>query len=339
MKKLLTIVVPTYNMESLLPRCLDSFLLKEELMSMMEVIVVNDGSKDRSSEIAHNYVLEYPNTYQVIDKLNGNYGSCINAALKIATGKYFRICDADDCYNNTNLEKYLCFLSETDADIVFSPFNTYVADDLVSTFEVPGFLHDDVYNIDDLNWRDPRISIFRAMHSMAIKREILVNNNYSQSEGISYSDTQFVFYSCLYASTCTFFKNAIYLYFLGRGGQTMSEKAIINSSLHFYINAKKMLEDYLKNEHKLSDNRAILLIGSIISCVRFFSHLVLRDLPYNKDRTQKLEELFELIGKTQRKTYIESLVSNNKSYKLWHKYHFPAMLVNMLCVKRWILNR
>jgi len=73
-------------------------------MDMLEIIVVNDGSNDNSSAIAHEYAENYPHNYIVIDKPNGNYGSCINAALKIATGKYFRICDADDRYNKINLQ-------------------------------------------------------------------------------------------------------------------------------------------------------------------------------------------------------------------------------------------
>ena len=110
MEKILTICVPTYNMEALLPRCLDSFIIEEEFMNRLEIIVVNDGSKDRSSEIAHQYEAKYPNSFIVIDKPNGNYGSCVNAALKIARGKYFRICDADDYYISKNLSDYISLL-------------------------------------------------------------------------------------------------------------------------------------------------------------------------------------------------------------------------------------
>ena len=62
MEKLLTIVVPTYNMEKYLDKCLTSLIVEEPLMSQLEVLVVNDGSKDRSSEIAHGYEQLYPDT-------------------------------------------------------------------------------------------------------------------------------------------------------------------------------------------------------------------------------------------------------------------------------------
>ena len=107
MKKILTVVIPTYNMQDYLRRCLDSLIIPEEQMKQLEVLVVNDGSKDSSSAIAHEYQDKYPNTFRVIDKENGNYGSCVNRGLKEATGKYFRILDADDWFDNVELKKFV----------------------------------------------------------------------------------------------------------------------------------------------------------------------------------------------------------------------------------------
>ena len=90
MNKILTIIIPTYNMEKYLRRCLDSLIIDEEGMKQLEVLVFNDGSKDSSSQIAHEYQDKYPDTYRVIDKNNGNYGSCINIGLKEAKGKYVK---------------------------------------------------------------------------------------------------------------------------------------------------------------------------------------------------------------------------------------------------------
>lgn len=83
MEKILTIVIPTYNMQDYLRRCLDSLIVPEEQMKHLEVLVVNDGSKDNSSAIAHEYQDKYPDTFRVIDKENGNYGSCVNRGLRM----------------------------------------------------------------------------------------------------------------------------------------------------------------------------------------------------------------------------------------------------------------
>lgn len=108
MEKLLTLIIPTYNMEKLLDRCLSSLVVKDNsLFQQVEVLVVIDGSKDRSSEIAHRYQERYPTVFRVIDKENGNYGSCVNRGLKEATGKYIKILDADDYFNTEAFTQYL----------------------------------------------------------------------------------------------------------------------------------------------------------------------------------------------------------------------------------------
>ena len=121
MDKILTLVIPSYNMEAYLPYCLDSLLVKANL-GCLEVLVVNDGSRDRTSEIAHAYEKSWPDVLRVIDKENGNYGSCVNRGLKEARGKYIKILDADDSFDTANFEKYLAFLQMTDADLVISDF-------------------------------------------------------------------------------------------------------------------------------------------------------------------------------------------------------------------------
>ena len=70
MNKILTIIIPTYNMEKYLRRCLDSLIIDEEGMKQLEVLVINDGSKDSSSQIAHEYQDKYPDTFRVIDYEN-----------------------------------------------------------------------------------------------------------------------------------------------------------------------------------------------------------------------------------------------------------------------------
>ena len=256
MGKILSVCIPTYNMETLLSRCLDSFILEQEYMDKLEIIVVNDGSKDKSSIIAHKYAEKYPNSYIVIDKANGNYGSCINAALRIATGKFFKICDADDRYETTNLKEYIEFLERMKTDIVFSPFSTLTTDGaLKETLICPESLKNKIFNIDNVNWVDKKIIRFRLMHCMATRTEILKTNKYEQTEGISYTDTQFSFYSLLYSQTCSFYDKVIYLYYLGRDGQTMSLESMKRTHYHFYINADRMIDTYREISHPLSINK------------------------------------------------------------------------------------
>lgn len=104
--KVLTILVPVYNTEKYISRCLDSILLKE-ILDDIEIITVSDGSKDNSAEIIKKYQKKYPDTVILIEKENGGHGSTINVGIKKATGKYFRVLDSDDWVNSIDFIKFV----------------------------------------------------------------------------------------------------------------------------------------------------------------------------------------------------------------------------------------
>lgn len=90
MDKVLTVIVPVYNMEKYIRQCLESLVIGGG------VLVVLDGSKDGSAEIAYEFVEQYPDTFRIIYKANGGHGSAINTGLMMASGEYVKILDSDD---------------------------------------------------------------------------------------------------------------------------------------------------------------------------------------------------------------------------------------------------
>ena len=196
--KLLSLIIPTYNMEALLPRCLDSLLVPATL-ERLEVMVVNDGSRDGSLAVANSYRERFPQTVTVIDKPNGNYGSTINAALPVAQGKYVKILDADDWFDTTALVTFLDRLADISADMVVTHF-TVLHDDgthELTKYNVYGrepYDYGRVYPLDDV-LRDGHIRFF-LMHALAYRTELLRTMGYRQTEGISYTDTEWACYPC-----------------------------------------------------------------------------------------------------------------------------------------------
>ena len=91
--KLLTVTVPCYNSQDYMEKCIESLLRGGE---RVEIIVINDGSKDATGEIGDRYATQYPDIVKVIHQENGGHGAGINAGLKAATGKYFKVVDSDD---------------------------------------------------------------------------------------------------------------------------------------------------------------------------------------------------------------------------------------------------
>lgn len=127
MEKILTISIAAYNAELDIKRCLDSFI-STNVLEELELIVVNDGSKDNTLNVAKQYEKKYPGIIKVIDKKNGGHGSTINASIKEATGKYYKIVDSDDWIDPEELEKLVFWLRNNDADLVLTPYKCVNAD-------------------------------------------------------------------------------------------------------------------------------------------------------------------------------------------------------------------
>ena len=227
--KILAVIVPSYNMEKYLPKCLGSLVVASELMERLEVLVVNDGSKDRTSEIAHEFAAKYPKTFRVIDKINGNYGSCINAALRAATGTFVKVLDADDSVDTTGLHEFILFLLELErfskVDVVFSDYVTVNESGAVLATNVYPFSTDEVFGMDKI--ADSASTM--AMHAIAYRTENLRAIGYHQSEGMSYTDTEWCFEPMSTVSTARYFSKVVYRYLVGREGQTVSIAATIRS--------------------------------------------------------------------------------------------------------------
>lgn len=215
MEKILSLIIPTYNMEKYLNKCLDSLIVDN--MDLVEVLVINDGSKDRSSEIAHEYEKKYPNTFRVIDKENGNYGSCINRGLKEATGKYIKVLDADDYFDTSTFQEYINFLRENDADLVLTDF--CVVNELYKfqkkiTFSL---LRNESFTFDEYIKKYP---FGVQMHAVTYRVKNLRKIDYVQTEGISYTDQEWIHYPMTTVKTILYLPLTLYQYLMGREGQT-----------------------------------------------------------------------------------------------------------------------
>ena len=104
MMKILSVIIPCYNSQDYMARAIDSVIAGGD---EVEVIVIDDGSTDRTAEIADDYAEKYPSIVKVIHKENGGHGSGINYGLKAATGHFFKVVDSDDRVDEDALLKVL----------------------------------------------------------------------------------------------------------------------------------------------------------------------------------------------------------------------------------------
>ena len=218
MQKVLTIVIPTYNMQAYLSRCLDSLIVNDSLLEVLEVLVVNDGSKDDSSAIAHRYEERFPGTFRVIDKENGNYGSCVNRGLAEAQGKYIRTLDADDWFDTAQFGSYLQKLMDLEEPVDLVLTNYTKVDEEGKAIEQCRFPigYDEVFSFQAYPGMD-----YFAHHSLTYRRNLLLDHGYRQTEGISYTDNEWMYYPQLFVDRCVYWEQHVYRYFIGREGQTI----------------------------------------------------------------------------------------------------------------------
>ena len=251
MEKLLTIVIPAYNMEKYLHRCLDS-IITEKVMDKVQVLVVNDGSKDRTSEIAHEYEAKYPHYIHVIDKENGNYGSCMNAGLAAAKGKYFRSLDADDWFDTNNYEKFVDELERTDADLILCQRVELFKDRTKEIFfDKDVIINKDIPATKEL-WNNRSILEQYQVQSICFKASVIRLSGFSWSEGIFYTDTEFDYWPLRYVKSVRFLPLSVYQYDRARDGQSTAADVVNKNFKSYDIIANRLVEDFVINSK--SDN-------------------------------------------------------------------------------------
>lgn len=247
MKKVLTVLIPVYNMEKYIRQCLDSLVI-EEIMDKIEVLVVLDGSKDRSINIAYEYAQRFPGTFRIIYKANGGHGSAINTGTMLAAGTYLKVLDSDDWVNQDAFRKLVLFLEETQADIVWSNYYWWFDKNdkkaVQSRHPFSGVEYNKEYSFPEIADRT-----FIKMHSMTIRTECVKNSGKMIDEHCYYVDVEFVMYPIPQVKTIVFLDEFLYMYRLGRQGQSMTlermrrnyrnHEKVLNSLLEFYKDQKE----------------------------------------------------------------------------------------------------
>lgn len=205
---------------------------------VLDVIIVNDGSQDCTLELARDFECKYPGIVTVVDKENGNYGSCINVGLKLARGRYVKILDADDYYVTENFELLVDVLSNTDADMFFTDVvKEYMSGKEVQyNFDLPIRKIVDIKEVCNSN-----AFIQIQMPAITYRTSLLKTMNYHQTEGISYTDLEWCFSPVIYVKTVYYLNVEVYRYRLGREGQTMDTEVLYKRISHTIKSFSSML--------------------------------------------------------------------------------------------------
>ena len=275
--KLLSIVVPCYNSEEYMEHCIETLLEGGE---DVEILIVNDGSKDRTAEIADEYAQKYPKIVRAIHQPNGGHGEALNTGLKNATGMYFKVVDSDDWVDTDAYRQILDTLTELVSDneavdlfisnFVYEKQGARRKKTMRYTLELP---QDRVFT-----WKDILIfpkGKYLLMHSVIYRTKLLRKCGLKLPKHTFYVDNIYVYEPLPFVKTMYYLDVDFYRYFIGRADQSVNEKVMI-SRIDQQIKVNKIMIDAY-NLYQIPDRKLrnymfnyleIITIVSTVMCLR-----------------------------------------------------------------------
>ena len=230
MQKLISFAVPCFNSAAYMNKCVDSLLKGGDCV---EIIIVNDGStKDNTAEIADEYVARYPDRVKAIHQQNAGHGGAVNAGLKNATGKYFRVVDSDDYLEESALKAVIATLQKledagTPVDVLFT---NYVYDkqgaNRKKAINYRSFLPQNRI----FGWHETRIHLisqYLLMHSMTFRRQMLIDCGVKLPKHTFYVDNLLAYLPMPHMNKLYYLDVNLYMYFIGRDDQSVNETVMV----------------------------------------------------------------------------------------------------------------
>ena len=242
--KILSIAVPCYNSQDYMEKCVDSLLKGGE---DVEILIVDDGSKDATAEIADAYEKKYPTIVRAIHQENAGHGGAVNTGIANATGLYFKVVDSDDWVDEDAYHQILDKLKEIVG-------GSRTLDMFISNFvyEKQGAKHKKVMRYtkqlpqnEIFTWSDIRRFTkgkYLLMHSVIYRTKLLRECGLKLPEHTFYVDNIFVYKPLPSVNTMYYLDVDFYRYFIGRDDQSVNEKVMIGR-IDQQIKVNKLMVD------------------------------------------------------------------------------------------------
>ena len=295
--KLLSIAIPCYNSEAYMEHCIESLLPGGE---DVEILIVNDGSKDRTAEIADSYEAKYPTICRAIHQENGGHGEAVNAGIRNATGLYFKVVDSDDWVDTKAYKEILTLLKQmlangTQLDMLISNF----------VYDKQGATHKKVMNYRSVlpqnklfTWE--QIGKFKKgqyilMHSVIYRTQMLRDCELQLPKHTFYVDNIFVYHPLPAVKNIYYLDVDFYHYFIGRDDQSVNEKVMIKR-IDQQLRVNKLMIDYydLSDKNMVTSKKLRQYMYNYLEIMMCVSSIMLI-LSKEEENLKKKDELWEYL--------------------------------------------
>lgn len=300
--KLLSVAIPCYNSAAYMRHAVETLLTGGE---EMEIIIVDDGSKDDTLQIGHELAAQHPSIVRVIHQENGGHGSAVNAGLAAATGLYFKVVDSDDWVKEEALAEVLKKLTElvhggTSLDMFICNY----------VYEKAGEKRKKV-----INYRTalPRNRVFGwdeimhfkqgqyiLMHSVIYRTKLLRDCGLKLPEHTFYVDNIYVYQPLPFVKTMYYMDVNLYRYFIGREDQSVNENNMMKRIDQQLFVTKTMID--LHDLYKIKNRKLRSYMMKYLGIMMTISSVFLMKIG-DEESQQKKNELWAYLEQVDKKLY------------------------------------
>ncbi len=300
--KVLTIAVPCYNSQDYMEKCIESLLKGGE---DVEIVLVDDGSKDDTAAIADRYAKQYPTIIKVVHQENGGHGEAVNTGLRNATGLYFKVVDSDDWVDEKAYLKVLEVLRECIAgpDTLDMMISNYV-------YEKEGAKKKRVMRYPKtfpegriFGWDEVKAlgkSHYLLMHSLIYRTQLLRECGLSLPAHTFYVDNLVAFIPFPYVKKMIYVDENLYRYYIGRVDQSVNEEVMIGR-VDQQLKVNKLMIDYMAEQKNLNKNVKAYMLHSLSIIMTVSSVILLRS--GKQEHLEKKDELWKYMKTKDVKLY------------------------------------
>ncbi len=244
-KKVLSVAVPSYNSAAYMEHCIQTLLSAGE---QIEILIVDDGSKDETGAIADRYEREYPTIVRAIHQENGGHGEGVNTGIRNATGMFYKVVDSDDWVDEQVLKEVVDRLEKLGESV--DMFVTNFLYDKVGvthkkTMEYSKYMPKDRV----FTWEEMKpfpVGKYLLMHAVIYRTEVLRQSGMVLPKHTFYVDNIFVFDPFPFVKHIYYMDQTLYHYYIGREDQSVNEKVMIGRIDQQMKVNRLMAQSYLK---------------------------------------------------------------------------------------------
>lgn len=332
--KIITFAIPCYNSAAYMEKCIESLLPGGE---DVEIIIVNDGSKDDTGRIADDYASRYPGIVKAIHQENGGHGEGVNAGLRNASGMYYKVVDSDDWLDVPGMLTVIGTLSEleqkgTAPDMMICNYvYEHTSDDTSHTVNYRNVLPQNrIFGWDDVGSFRP--SQYLLMHSVIYRTGLLRECGLALPKHTFYVDNLFVYKPLPNVRTMYYMNIDLYRYFIGRDDQSVNEQVMLRRiDQQLYVN--KLMIDASTSIERAPSKRLANYMMSYLSMMMTISSVFLQ-LAATKEALEKKSDLWSYLKLNNERIY----------YRLRYRFlgtisNLPGRAARVITIRLYRLTR